>query len=64
MYVPPGFATVTPYIFADAAEPLVDAADMPYGDRQGVIRDPAGNVGGFLSGSFRAHIPVRRRCAP
>jgi len=44
VYGPPGFATVTPYIFADAAERLVEVADMPYGDRQGVIRDPAGNI--------------------
>jgi uncharacterized glyoxalase superfamily protein PhnB len=41
MYVPPGFATVTTYIFAGGAERLVEVADMPYGDR---IRDPAGNV--------------------
>ena len=117
MYVPPGFGTVTPYLFVDSAEKLVDflvhglggvetlrslrpdgrianvqvrigtttlmasegsaaypampasyylyvedadasmtralahgatlemaVADMPYGDRQGGVRDPAGNI--------------------
>lgn len=117
MYVPPGFGTVTPYLFVDGAEQLVDflvhglggvetlrslrpdgrianvqvrigtttlmasessaaypampasyylyvedadasmaralahgatlemaVADMPYGDRQGGVRDPAGNI--------------------
>jgi PhnB protein len=44
MYVPPGFATVASYIFADGSERLVEVADMPYGDRQGGISDPAGNI--------------------
>lgn len=26
------------------AEKIMDAADMPYGDRQGGVRDPSGNI--------------------
>jgi len=26
------------------AEPIMDTADMPYGDRQGGVRDPSGNI--------------------
>lgn len=29
---------------AAGAEHLMDVADMPYGDRQGGVRDPAGNI--------------------
>ena len=29
---------------AAGAERIMDVADMPYGDRQGGVRDPAGNI--------------------
>ena len=64
MYVPPGFAPVTLYIFADGAERLVEVADMAYGDRQGGVRDPAGNMRWVSRRLVPTHIPVRRRCAP
>ena len=37
-------------VFAQAiragAVPMMEPADMPYGDRQGMVKDPAGNVWG------------------
>ena len=48
MHVPEGFAVVAPYVFVDGAdsyaEHIMDIANMPYGDRQGGVRDPAGNI--------------------
>lgn len=29
---------------AAGAENIMDVADMPYGDRQGGVRDPSGNI--------------------
>lgn len=29
---------------AAGAERIMDVADMPYGDRQGGVRDPSGNI--------------------
>ena len=32
------------HALANGAAHIMDAADMPYGDRQGGVRDPAGNI--------------------
>ena len=54
--IPPGFSQVTPYIFAEDTDasvqrPLEAGAtlemaveDMDYGDRQGGVVDPLGNI--------------------
>ena len=42
LYVPDADAAMARAAAAGAA-PIMDVADMPYGDRQGGVRDPAGN---------------------
>ena len=54
--VPEGFSSVTPYFFVADADAAVARAlangaslempvgNMPYGDRQGGVRDPGGNL--------------------
>ncbi len=43
LYVADADASVARAVNA-GAEKIMDVADMPYGDRQGGVRDPAGNI--------------------
>ncbi len=43
LYVADADATMTKAVDA-GAEKIMNAADMPYGDRQGGVRDPSGNI--------------------
>ncbi len=43
MYIPPGFAAIT-HVLAAGAPLRMETGDMPYGDRQGSVVDPAGNT--------------------
>jgi len=43
LYVANADATMMKAVQA-GAEKIMDAADMPYGDRQGGVRDPSGNI--------------------
>ena len=45
MYIPPGFGTVTPYIFADNAESLVEFLEHAFGGSQVLCsRRPDGRI--------------------
>lgn len=43
LYVDDAYASMITAVNA-GAEKIMDVADMPYGDRQGGVRDPSGNI--------------------